>query len=94
MINKKMVVGLIIHSIMAVLFLLDWEYGFLFYFVLLVVTLNIIGMVLVNMDYKILGARIFLISSVMLIPIGIIGAMGANEIIDEEKSKRFNESNN
>ncbi|MDM8162074.1 hypothetical protein QUH73_19810 [Labilibaculum sp. K2S] len=89
MIKPQMIVAVIIHSLMALSFLGDPDYSFLSYLVGAIVLCNIIGIVLITTNKKILGAKIFMISSAILVPIGLIGAIGARKIIDEEKKKNF-----
>ncbi len=89
MINIQMGVATVIHTIIGLLFFLDPEYGFLGYFVAVIVLFNIIGLILLKLRKTILGAKIFMISSSVMVPIGMIGAMGARKIIDEEKRKEF-----
>ncbi len=84
-----MIAGVIIHTIMALLSLANAEYPFIFYLILAVVIFNVIGIILIKAHKIILGARVYLISSAILVPIGLIGAMGAVKIIDEEKRKQF-----
>jgi hypothetical protein len=95
MINKQMIIALIIHVLIALSFISDPDYSFLFYFVGVLVLFNIMGLIMIQMGQKIMGARVFMISSAILTPIGLIGAFGARKIIDEEKKKEFyNSSNN
>ncbi len=84
-----MTAAVIIHCIMALLSLADTEYLFVFFLVISVVIANVIGLVFIKAHKPLLGARIFLISSAVLVPIGLIGAMGAAKVIDEHKRKQF-----
>jgi len=94
MINKQMIIALVIHSVMALSVLFDPEYGFISYFVAAAVVLNLIGMAIIKSGKKKEGAWVFLISSALLVPIGLIGAFGAHKIIDEEKKQKFYNSLN
>jgi uncharacterized membrane protein HdeD (DUF308 family) len=89
MIKPQMIVAVIIHALIALSFVGDPDYSFLFYLVGVIVLSNIIGIFLIISDNKILGAKIFMISSAILVPIGLIGVFGARKIIDEEKKKDF-----
>jgi hypothetical protein len=89
MINKQMIIALIIHVLIALSFISDPDYSFGFYFVGVPVLFNIMGLIMIQMGQKIMGARVFMISSAILTPIGLIGAFGARKIIDEEKKKEF-----
>lgn len=95
MINKQMIIALAIHIVMVLFSLLDPEYSITTYITGGVLFFNLIGILLILLNKKIIGARVFLVSSVILVPIGLIGAFGANRILDEEKKKNFyNEQNN
>lgn len=89
-----MIVAVIIHAVLALIYLGSSEYGFLFYITGFIVLLNILGIVLIKMNKTIPGAWVFLISSACMIPIGIIGALGARKLIDEEKKKVFYNAQN
>ncbi len=89
MINTKMIIAVVIHVIITLFLLVDSEYPFLFLLPGVIVLLNAIGLLLIKNSKVMLGARIFMISSAILTPIGLIGAMGARQIIDEQKRKEF-----
>ena len=89
MIKPQMIIGVVIHTLMALSFIDDPDYSFFFYMIALIVLLNIAGIIIIKSGKIILGARIFMISSAVLTPIGLIGALGARKIIDEEKRKNF-----
>lgn len=88
-INKQMIIGLVIHIVIALSYLGAPDYPFLIYFAGSIVLANVIGLFVIASGNKLLGAKIFMISSAILVPIGLIGAMGARKIIDEEKRKNF-----
>lgn len=94
MINTQMLIGFGIHCLIAIVSLFDQKYGFLFYLTAGVVLANLIGMALIKTKQEILGARIFLISSAFLVPIGLIGASGASKAIDQKKREEFTNSMN
>ncbi len=89
-----MLIGFGIHCLIAIVSLFDQKYGFLFYLTAGVVLANLIGMALINTKQELLGARIFLISSAFLVPIGLIGASGASKAIDQKKREEFTNSMN
>ncbi len=94
MLNKQMILAVVIHVIITIIYIFDPEYSFIAYISGAIVLFNIIGIVMIQLGNKTAGARIFMISSALLVPIGLIGAMGARKIIDEEKRKDFYNSTN
>ncbi len=84
-----MIIGVIIHTLMSLILINDPEYSFLGYGIGVIVLVNILGMLLMASKKTILGARIFMISSILMVPIGLIGALGARKIIDEKKKEEF-----
>lgn len=89
MIKPQMIAAVVIHALIALSFLGDPEYSFLFYFVAAIVLANVIGILLIVSDKKTLGAKVFLISSAVMVPIGLIGAFGARKILDERKKENL-----
>ncbi len=88
-INKQMIIGLVIHIIIALCYLGSAEYAIIIYLAGSIVLVNVIGLLIIASGNKLLGARVFMISSAIFMPIGLIGAFGARKIIDEEKRKNF-----
>ncbi len=84
-----MIIASLLHFVIAVSFIFDPNYHFLSFFIGILVCFNILGMILIKLKQKILGAWIFLVSSAILAPVGILGAYGARKILDEEKRKKF-----
>jgi hypothetical protein len=84
-----MIIGVIIHTLIALIFINDPEYSFLGFGIGVIVLVNILGMLLMAAKKTILGARIFMISSILMVPIGLIGALGARKVIDEKKKQEF-----
>lgn len=93
MIKPQMIFAVIIHSLIALSFVNDSDYAFLAYFVGIIVLFNVIGIIMIISRKIIMGAWVFMISSAVLVPIGLIGALGARKIIDEEKKKKFYNKN-
>ena len=89
MMNKQMITGFVIHCTILVFLLYDFSYSIEFYCVPAVVIFNALGGFLILMNQEKLGAWIFLISSALLIPIGLIGALGAKKILDKIKKEEF-----
>ncbi len=79
-----MVAGVAIHVSLTFLFFLQPEYLIISYLCGAVVLFNLLGIILISQNKKVLGARIFMISSAFLVPIGMIGALGGRQIIDEQ----------
>ncbi len=89
MVNKQIIFAVVIHVVLGFIFLSDPEYSIIGYLAGLIVLLNLIGILLIKSGKTMLGAKIFLVSSAVMVPIGMIGALGARKIIDEEKRKEF-----
>ncbi len=89
MINTKMKIALLIHIALIFLISTDPERGFLAFIPGVVALLNVVGIALILSKQKKTGAWIFLVSSAILVPIGMIGAIGARQILDEEKKNKF-----
>ncbi|MBL6446678.1 hypothetical protein JMN32_10170 [Fulvivirga sp. 29W222] len=89
MINNQMVLGLGIHCVLALIVSIEPEYPFIPYFFGIIVLFNIIGIGLIKIGKVKSGAMVFLISSGILVPIGLIGAMGARKVLDKLKKDEF-----
>lgn len=89
MINTKMKIALLIHIALIFLLRTDPDRAFFAFIPGAVVLFNIIGIALILSKYKKAGAWMFLISSAVLVPIGMIGAIGARQILDEIKKEKF-----
>ncbi|MTI27232.1 hypothetical protein [Fulvivirga kasyanovii] len=89
MINTQMILGFAIHCILALITSIEPEYPFIPYFFGIVVVFNIIGLMLIKTGKTRPGAMVFLISSGLLVPIGLIGAMGARKVLDKLKKDEF-----
>lgn len=88
-INPQMIVATIVHAVIGVFMIDDPHYGGLAIVIGAIVMFNIIGILLVVMGYKVAGARIFMIASIILVPIGLIGVFGARKILDKVKKDKF-----
>jgi len=84
-----MFIAVAIHVLVTIILYLDPKYSVVSYVMAPAVLANFIGMLMIRMGHFVAGARVFLVSSVIFVPIGIIGALGARKIIDEEKRKDF-----
>lgn len=84
-----MIIGFIIHLTITFAWINDPEYSGAGYFFLIFVVGNVIGMLCIVANQVILGARVFLISSIIFIPIGLIGALGARDIVNDIKKDNF-----
>ena len=94
MLNKKMIIGFVIHIIITIFCIGETRYPFLVYLVGAVVAFNLLGVLFIQFGKMTLGAKVFMYSSFVLVPIGMIAAIGARDIIDEEKRKKFEQENN
>ncbi len=92
-VNFQMLLALVIHVLITLNYQGVPDYNFLAYFLDSIVLFNVIGLLIIASGRKILGARIFMISSAILVPIGLIGAFGARKVIDEVKKKNFHNKN-
>jgi len=90
-INAGMLVALGIHILITILFFLDKDYFFLGFLGLAVVSANVIGILLIKFNMQ-AGYKIFMFSGVVLMPIGLIGAISARKELDKLTENKFNES--
>lgn len=88
-INGQMIAAAIIHTLLTLFLSVDPEYSFLALFTGAIVLTNLLGMALIASGHKKTGAKIFMLSSLLLVPIGAIGAFGARKIIDQEAKEKF-----
>ncbi len=79
MINSFIIIGFIIHAVLTALMFTDSDYSFLGLIFIPFVLANIVGMILIGMKKTALGARIFMYSSFIFVPIGLIGILGARK---------------
>ncbi len=85
MINVQMAVTVVVHAFIGLLFYAGNK-PFFYHLFGAVLLLNIIGLVLIRFNIKKVGTWVFLISSLgAILPIGIIGAMGAKKLLQELK---------
>ncbi|WP_282036613.1 hypothetical protein [Saccharicrinis aurantiacus] len=86
---KQLILALIIHIAVGISFIYNPDYLVLAYVVGVVALFNILGILSIAIGNTVIGARIFFISSLILVPIGLIGALGARKILEEERKKAF-----
>lgn len=89
-INSKIIIEFCIHFLVILVLLTDSETIIVAYIFAPFVVTNLVGILYLIMNKSMLGARIFMYSSYAFIPIGLIGAIGARNIIDKIK-KEMNE---
>lgn len=89
MINGKIIAAFIIHLILTFLVFLDPQYPEIGFILIPFLIGNLIGLILIVSNKVVAGAKVFLISSCFFIPIGVIGILGARQIIDTIKRKEF-----
>ncbi len=89
-----MIIWLIIQFLI-VLFTMssqDSESLIMFWFTLPFLILNCIAIFIILLGKPKTGSILFLIGSILFIPIGLIGAIGARKILNEIKEKKFLET--
>ncbi|WP_103070481.1 hypothetical protein [Aquimarina sediminis] len=94
LINPLMIVWLIIQ-LLIVLFTMnssDNEGLILFWMALPCLILNCIGVMIILSGKPKTGSILFMIGSVVFVPIGLIGAMGARKILNKIKEDKFLET--
>lgn len=89
MLNKHIFIALGIHILLGLALLASPDYYVLGYLIGVIVVFNVLGIVLIKSGQRILGARIFMIASAILVPIGMYGAISTIRVIDEENRKAF-----
>lgn len=86
--NKLIYIGFVIHISITLLAGLDEE--IILFIMLIPLTANLIGLYFLSFTDKIkLGAKIFMISSFLYVPIGIIGIIGCRKVLDSLTEKEF-----
>lgn len=88
-VNGKMWAGLVIHALIV------WSIGLGDYpdgFVAVIgvfLAMNVVGLLLIAADSIRAGCIIFIIGCVGFVPIGVIGLIGARNVMDELKRQEF-----
>ncbi len=92
-INSQMIVAVVIHAIITLAISFDSHYYPVAFLSGAIVLANLLGLFLISARQIKIGAKIFLISSAILVPIGMIGVLGARKILEEEEKKKFYNQN-
>lgn len=88
-INGKMWAGVAIHALVVwSISAGDYPNG-LVAFMALFLVMNVLGLLLIAMDNVRAGCVLFMIGSVVFVPIGVIGLIGARNVMDELKRQSF-----
>lgn len=77
----KMPLGTVIHLLAVVWISTEPRYEGLFIWMLPFVALNLVGMLLVMFDKAKLGAIVFIIGCVPFVPVGVVGILGAKQLL-------------
>ncbi|MDC1105411.1 hypothetical protein OAT16_01820 [Prolixibacteraceae bacterium] len=91
-INAGMIIAVVIHIFITLLLFSDPDKSQIGFLGLAVVIGNILGILLVAIGKKEAGYKTFMISSFVLVPIGLIGAKSARKELDEIKNEKFKDS--
>lgn len=91
--NSLIYIGFIIHVSITLIAGLDEE--FILYFMSVPLLGNFVGLCLLTFTDKTkLGAQIFMISSFLFVPIGLIGIFGCRKVLDSINEEAFFKSDN
>jgi len=86
--NKIIYLGFIIHILVTLVAGLDEE--ILLYIMTVPLLGNVIGLYFLSFTNNIkLGAKIFMFSSFLFVPIGLIGIIGCRKVLDSLEEKEF-----
>lgn len=88
-VNGKMWAGLVIHALILWSAAVgDYPDGFAA-FIGVFLAMNVVGLLLIAADCIRAGCIMFIIGCVGFVPIGIIGLIGARNVMDELKRQEF-----
>lgn len=86
--NTLIYVSFIVHIAITLLAGLDEE--IILYFMAIPLLANLIGLYFLSFTENIkLGAKIFMYSSFVFVPIGMIGIIGSRKVLDKIKEEEF-----
>lgn len=86
--NKLIYIGFTIHIIISLI--AGAEEEFILYFMALPLLGNLVGLYFLSFTEKIkLGAKIFMWSSFLFLPIGMIGILGCRKVLDSINEVEF-----
>jgi hypothetical protein len=86
--NNLIYVGFVIHIAITLLAGLDEE--IILFFMAIPLFANLFGLYFLSFTNKIkLGAKIFMYSSFLFVPIGIIGVLGCRKVLDSLNEEEF-----
>ena len=86
--NNLIYIAFVIHIAISLLAGLDEE--IILYIMSIPLIGNVVGLYFLSFTEKIkLGAKIFMISSFLFVPIGMIGIIGCRKVIDRLTEKEF-----
>lgn len=93
-INAGMILAVVIHSLITLNLFANSDLPAIGYLGMVVVIGNVIGMLLTFTDLKKAGYMTFIISSTILVPIGLIGVISARKELEKLKQEEFNKTLN
>lgn len=90
-INSLMIIWIIIHALFTIISSLssEPEITFIFYFSIISFALNCLGLLLILINKLKAGSILFFIGSIVFVPIGLIGVLGARKLLNEIKKEEF-----
>ncbi len=91
-INIGMRLAFGIHCLITITLFMDQETFMMGFVGLAIVIANFIGLLLINSNMQLAGYKTFIISSIFLFPIGLIGIIYAKKELDRLKKEKFIES--
>ncbi|TPN85098.1 hypothetical protein [Aquimarina algicola] len=91
LLNPQMVIWLVIQLLLVIFTIsaTNEEGIILFWMTLPFLILNCIGVIIIILGKPKIGSTIFLIGSVLFVPIGLIGVFGARKILNQIKEEKF-----
>lgn len=87
------VVSLVINSFITLSLFFSQEYHELSLYILPFCVVHLIGVVLIALGSKKVGAYIVFASAIAFVPIGVIGIIGARKILDQLKIDEMSTGN-
>ncbi len=89
MINGKIIAALVIHFAVFLALLTENYPVPVYAFIGVFLALNVVGLLMLLAGSVKPGGIVFMVGSVVFIPIGLIGMLGARQAIDEVRRKEF-----
>jgi len=87
--SPLLLLGLVINSFITLFMFVSEEYQILGIPSLISVLVSVLGFILILVNKTKIGGILFIIGSVLFVPIGLIGIVGAQKTMNKEKNKNF-----